>query len=135
MHTVNPGVQGLPRSLEVMQTYDRIDAAFPGGSVPAEVVVKADDVTSPEVQRAIEDLQREAIATGQLNEPTDVEISPDKTVATVVARGQGHRHRRGVGGVARRAARPGRARHGRASCRAPRSASPASPPARRTSTT
>ena len=83
MHTVNPGVQGLPRSLEVMQTYDRMDAAFPGGSVPAEVVVKADDVTSPEVQRAIEDLQREAIATGKLNEPTDVEISPDKTVATV----------------------------------------------------
>jgi uncharacterized membrane protein YdfJ with MMPL/SSD domain len=83
MHTVNPGVQGLPRSLEVMQTYDRIDAAFPGGEVPAEVVVKADDVTAPDVQQAIKDLQREAIATGQLNEPTDVDISPDKTVATV----------------------------------------------------
>jgi uncharacterized membrane protein YdfJ with MMPL/SSD domain len=83
MHTVNPGVQGLPRSLEVMQTYDRIDAAFPGGEVPAEVVVKADDVTSPEAQQAIKDLQRQAIATGQLNEPTNVEINPDKTVATV----------------------------------------------------
>jgi uncharacterized membrane protein YdfJ with MMPL/SSD domain len=83
MHTVNPGVTGLPRSLEVMQTYDRMDAAFPGGSVPAEVVVKADDVTSPDVQKAIKDLQREAIATGQLNEPTDVEINPDKTVAVV----------------------------------------------------
>jgi uncharacterized membrane protein YdfJ with MMPL/SSD domain len=83
MHTVNPGVQGLPRSLEVMQTYDRIDAAFPGGEVPAEVVIKADDVTSPEAQQAIKDLQRQAIATGQLNEPTNVEINPDKTVATV----------------------------------------------------
>jgi uncharacterized membrane protein YdfJ with MMPL/SSD domain len=83
MHTVNPGVTGLPRSLEVMQTYDRMDAAFPGGSVPAEVVVKADDVTSPDVQKAIKDLQREAIATGQLNEPTDVEVNPDKTVAVV----------------------------------------------------
>jgi uncharacterized membrane protein YdfJ with MMPL/SSD domain len=83
MHTVNPGVQGLPRSLEVMQTYDRIDAAFPGGEVPAEVVVKAPDVTAPEVQRAIEDLKREALATGQLNEPTSVDISPDKTVAVV----------------------------------------------------
>ena len=83
MHTVNPGIQGLPRSLEVMQTYDRMDAAFPGGSVPAVTVVKADDVTSPDVQRAIGDLQRQAIATGRLDKPTDVEISPDKTVATV----------------------------------------------------
>jgi uncharacterized membrane protein YdfJ with MMPL/SSD domain len=83
MHTVNPGVQGLPRSLEVMQTYDRMDAAFPGGAVPAETVVKAPDVTAPDVQRAIEDLQKQAIATGQLDEPTDVEISPDKTVAVV----------------------------------------------------
>src|SRR5215210_3671590 len=83
MHTVNPGVQGLPRSLEVMQTYDRMDAAFPGGSVPAETVIKADDVTAPDVRRAIEDLKEQAIATGQLDEPTDVEISPDKTVAVV----------------------------------------------------
>src|SRR5215216_250394 len=83
MHTVNPGVQGLPRSLEVMQTYDRMDAAFPGGSVPAETVIKADDVTAPDVRRAIEDLQQQAIATGQLDEPTDVDISPDKTVAVV----------------------------------------------------
>jgi RND superfamily putative drug exporter len=83
MHTVNPGVTGLPRDLEVMQTYDKIDEAFPGGSVPAVTVVKAEDVTTPEVQGAIEDLQKQAIATGQLDEPTDVDISPDKTVATV----------------------------------------------------
>jgi RND superfamily putative drug exporter len=83
MHTVNPGVEGLPRDLEVMQTYDKIQAAFPGGPVPAETVIKADDVTSPEVQQAIEDLQEQAIATGELNEPTSVEINPDKTVAVV----------------------------------------------------
>jgi uncharacterized membrane protein YdfJ with MMPL/SSD domain len=46
-------------------------------------VIKADDVTSPDVQRAIEDLQKQAIATGQLDKPTDVDISPDKTVAVV----------------------------------------------------
>jgi uncharacterized membrane protein YdfJ with MMPL/SSD domain len=83
MHTVNPGVTGLPRDLEVMQAYDRIDAAFPGDGVPAVTVIKAADVTTPEVQGAIADLQKQAIATGQLNEPTDVDISPDKTVATV----------------------------------------------------
>jgi uncharacterized membrane protein YdfJ with MMPL/SSD domain len=83
MHTVNPGVSGLPRSLEVMQTYDKIQAAFPGGSVPAVTVVKAADVTAPEVRQAIADLREQAIATGQLDEPSSVEISPDKTVATV----------------------------------------------------
>jgi uncharacterized membrane protein YdfJ with MMPL/SSD domain len=83
MHTVNPGVTGLPRDLEVMQAYDRIDAAFPGDGVPAVTVVKAADVTTPEVQGAIDDLQREAIATGKLHKPVDIDISADKTVATV----------------------------------------------------
>jgi len=83
MHTLNPGVTGLPRDLDVMQAYDRIDAAFPGDGVPAVTVVKAADVTTPEAQRAIADLQSEAIATGRLHEPVDIEINPDKTVATV----------------------------------------------------
>ena len=83
MHTMNPGIAGLPRDIEVMQAYDKIQAAFPGGSVPAVTVVKAADVTAPEVQGAIRDLQREALATGQLMEPSSVEVNPAKTVATV----------------------------------------------------
>ena len=83
MHTVNPGITGLPRDLDVMQAYDRIDAAFPGDGVPAEVVVKSDNVTSPETRAAIDDLQRQAIASGRLHEPVEIDINPDKTVATV----------------------------------------------------
>jgi uncharacterized membrane protein YdfJ with MMPL/SSD domain len=83
MHTVNPGVTGLPRDLDVMQAYDRIDAAFPGDGVPAVTVVKAADVTTPEVQGAIEDLQTQAIASGRLHTPVDVDINADKTVATI----------------------------------------------------
>jgi RND superfamily putative drug exporter len=84
MQFKNAGFDGYSRnSLPVMKTYDRIDAAFPGGSVPAEVVVKADDVTTPEAQTAIRELHDEAIATGQLMEPSGVDISPDKTVAVV----------------------------------------------------
>ena len=59
---ISEGFEGLPRDLAVMQTYDKIQAAFPGGPVPAVTVVKADDVTSPDVQAAIKDLQRDAIA-------------------------------------------------------------------------
>src|SRR5215217_5367295 len=83
MHTVNPGVSGLPRSLDVMQTYDKMQAAFPGGQIPADVVVKAADVTSPTATAAIDALQKDALASGELNAPTTVDINPDKTVAVV----------------------------------------------------
>ena len=83
MQFKEPGTEGMSRSQPIIQTLDRIDAAFPGGSLPASVVIKAKDVTTPEVKTAIEDLHDKAIATGQLSEPSNVEINPDKTVATV----------------------------------------------------
>ncbi len=83
MKTVNPGVEGLPRDLQVMQSYDKIQAAFPGGNIPAVTVIKAADVTTPEMEAAIADLQEQAIATGKLMAPSNVEINPDETVASV----------------------------------------------------
>jgi RND superfamily putative drug exporter len=83
MQFKEPGTEGMSRSEPIIQTLDRVDAAFPGGSVPANVVIKAKDVTTPEVQQAIQDLHDEAIATGQLSEPSNVDINPDKTVAVV----------------------------------------------------
>jgi uncharacterized membrane protein YdfJ with MMPL/SSD domain len=83
MQFKEPGTEGMSRSEPIMQTLDRIDGAFPGGTVPAITVVKAKDVTTPEVKAAIADLQEKAIATGKLSEPTFVDISPDKTVAQV----------------------------------------------------
>jgi uncharacterized membrane protein YdfJ with MMPL/SSD domain len=83
MQFKEPGTEGMSRSEPIMQTLDRIDGAFPGGTVPAITVVKAKDVTTPEVKAAIADLQEKAIATGKLSEPTFIDISPDKTVAQV----------------------------------------------------
>ena len=83
MHTVDPGTVGLPRSLPIMHTYDRIQAAFPGGPTPAVVVVKADDVTSPSVQKGIAEMARGAVASGQMGEPMSLAVSPDHTVATI----------------------------------------------------
>jgi RND superfamily putative drug exporter len=77
------GTEGMSRSQPIIRTLDRIDAAFPGGSVPANVVVKAKDVTTAEVQAAIGQLHDKAIATGQLSEPSGVDVSPDRTVAIV----------------------------------------------------
>ena len=84
MQFKDPGTDGMSRSgTPILKTLDRIDAAFPGGSVPATVVVKAKDVTTPEVQTAIQQLHDQAIATGQLSEPSNVDINPAKTVAMV----------------------------------------------------
>ncbi|MET0852669.1 MAG: MMPL family transporter, partial [Candidatus Rokuibacteriota bacterium] len=78
-----PGFDGYSRSQPVIQTYDRVQAAFPGGAVPATTVIKAEDVTAAPVQAAIRQLHDRALATGQLSEPSAVDISPDKTVAVV----------------------------------------------------
>ena len=84
MQFKDPGTDGMSRSgTPILKTLDRIDAAFPGGSVPATVVVKAKDVTTPEVQSAIKQLHDKAIATGQLSEPSNVDVNPAKTVAVV----------------------------------------------------
>jgi uncharacterized membrane protein YdfJ with MMPL/SSD domain len=78
-----PGFDGYSRSQPVIQTYDRVQAAFPGGAVPATTVIKAQDVTTAPVKAAIEQLHDRALATGHLSEPSSVEVSPDKTVAIV----------------------------------------------------
>ena len=85
------GTEGMSRSQPIIQTLDRIDAAFPGGSVPASVVIKAKDVTTPEVKSAIAQLHHKAIATGQLSEPFNVDINPAKTVAvaSIAVKGKG----------------------------------------------
>jgi uncharacterized membrane protein YdfJ with MMPL/SSD domain len=83
MQFKEPGTEGMSRSQPIMQTLDRVDAAFPGGSAPANVVIKAKDVTTPDVQSAIERLHDQAIATGKLSEPSGVDVNPAKTVAVV----------------------------------------------------
>ena len=49
LNTVDSGVEGIPDSLPIMQTYERMQDAFPGGQIPLEAVVQADDVSDPEV--------------------------------------------------------------------------------------
>jgi RND superfamily putative drug exporter len=83
MKTRSMGLADLPKNLPIVKTYQRIQAAFPGSSVPAVVAVQAGDVTSPEVQRAIAELHRRAVASGQMTEPVDVQVNPARTVALV----------------------------------------------------
>jgi uncharacterized membrane protein YdfJ with MMPL/SSD domain len=83
LHTALPGIDDLPRSVPIMKTYDRIEAAFPGGQSPATVNVLAADVTAPPVRDALRELKTRALATGQMSGPIEVRISPNKRVAVV----------------------------------------------------
>jgi uncharacterized membrane protein YdfJ with MMPL/SSD domain len=83
LHTATPGVETLPQDLGVIKTYNRIQAAFPGGPIPAEVVVRADDVRSPEVVGGINRLRAEAAASPDFKEPITTSVSPDHTVEEV----------------------------------------------------
>jgi uncharacterized membrane protein YdfJ with MMPL/SSD domain len=81
MNTVQPGIDTLPQHL--LTTYNRLDAAFPGTTISADVVVKAADVESPDVQAEIQELTDSALGTDVMNQPVSVSINPDRTVAVV----------------------------------------------------
>ena len=81
LNTTTTGLDDI--SISEIAPYKQVVDAFPGGPDPAVVAVKADDVTAEPVQAAIADLKREALASGQMNAPIQVEASRDKSVATV----------------------------------------------------
>ena len=116
-----PGTEGISRSEPIMRTLDRLDAAFPGGSLPATTVIKAKDVTTPEVQTAIKalhdagDRHRPPVrALGGRDQPRQ-----DRRHRLAGRRRQGHRRR--LEPLDRRPAQRGRAGHGRQARRTPRS--------------
>jgi uncharacterized membrane protein YdfJ with MMPL/SSD domain len=83
LQTKVSGPKDLPRDIPVVQTYDRVTAAFPGEAAGATVVVEADDVSAGAVGGAVDRLVREAEADPQVVGPVKVETSRDGTVAAV----------------------------------------------------
>ncbi|MEU8033991.1 MMPL family transporter [Streptomyces sp. NPDC049099] len=75
--------QEFGKSLPIVQTYDRINDAFPGGSEPAQVVVKAADVNAPGVRQALADFKKQAIASGASRGPVDIRLYDAQNVALV----------------------------------------------------
>ncbi|HSC64630.1 MAG TPA: MMPL family transporter, partial [Caldimonas sp.] len=84
LHTVDSGAQGLPRDMQIMDVYERVQHTFPGGAGPAVVVVTAKDVTQPQVAQGIAALRRAALATGQMHQPISVEASKSHQAARVL---------------------------------------------------
>ncbi|MGH3013464.1 MAG: MMPL family transporter [Gaiellaceae bacterium] len=83
LRTVQPGIDTYPQDLAAIQTYNRIQDAFPGSEIPASVVVKAADVTAPAVQEAIGQLEWRALASGQMHEPITIDVNEGGTITTI----------------------------------------------------
>ncbi|MFJ9715599.1 MMPL family transporter [Streptomyces sp. NPDC101213] len=70
-------------SLPIVQTYNRVNAAFPGGSDPAEVVVRAKDINAPEVRSALSGFRERAISSGASRGPVEIKLHDAQNIAFV----------------------------------------------------
>ena len=89
LHIATPGMETLPQNLSSVKTYNKLQKAFPGQANSAQVVVESDDVRRTAVTKAIADLKRTAIATGQFSTPTNIDVNPQGTIAVVSLAMQG----------------------------------------------
>ena len=83
LRMVQSGPETFPQDLAVVKTYNRMQDAFPGSGLPANVVVKAADVNAPAVRDAIDRLEQQALASGRVHEPVTVDVNQDATVANI----------------------------------------------------
>ena len=83
MHTAQASPDTFPKSIPVVQTYDKMQKAFPGGEIPATVVIRSADVTSPEMREAIGQLTSRAVQTRVMREPIRIDMNAEKTVAQI----------------------------------------------------
>jgi RND superfamily putative drug exporter len=75
--------QELGDGLPIVRAYEDINTAFPGGPDPAQVVVKASDITSPEVRQAIDAFSKEAVTQGASPGPVETELHEKAGVAVI----------------------------------------------------
>jgi RND superfamily putative drug exporter len=83
LHTKMPGFTDFPKDLPIVQAYKDIQRAFPGSQTPIVLVVKGDNVTTPQYRRAFAAFRSRAVATHQFFPPFHVFVNPDETVARI----------------------------------------------------
>src|SRR5947207_7736037 len=82
IHTAQSGLDSLPKGVATVPTIDKIQNAFPGSASPALVAIKA-NTDAPATIKAIDDLRTQALASGQMKGPIDVDVNSSHTVARV----------------------------------------------------
>jgi RND superfamily putative drug exporter len=81
MQTKLSGTEDLPKDLATIQTYHKVQAAFPSEAAPATVVVKADDLGAPQVKQAIAGFEQAIKADDMFPGTIAVDVNPANTVA------------------------------------------------------
>ena len=81
LHTAQTGIEGI--TTPAVEPYQRLIDAFPGTPEPATVAISTADADRPAVRNAIAELERLALATGEMNPPIDHEFNRDGTAARV----------------------------------------------------
>ena len=79
MHTANESVESLPQDVASIKTYNRIQA-FPGGGIPAVVVVSSDQGPS-RMSPGHRGMVAKAKASSKFQPPITVDTFPDHNVA------------------------------------------------------
>jgi uncharacterized membrane protein YdfJ with MMPL/SSD domain len=83
LHTANESVESLPQDVSSIQTYNRIQDTFPGGGIPAVVVVSSDQGPTPQVRRGIGALVARAKSSPRFKAPITLDTFPDRSVVQV----------------------------------------------------
>ncbi len=82
LHTAQSGLDTLPKGVPTVATIDKIQETFPGGATPAIVAIKA-NTDSPATIAAIAQLRAQALASGQMHGPIEVDVNSTHTAARV----------------------------------------------------
>jgi uncharacterized membrane protein YdfJ with MMPL/SSD domain len=83
MQTKLSGTEDLPKDLATIQTYHKVQKAFPSEAAPATVVVKASDIDAPKTQAAIADFEKTIAGDDMFPGAIAKEINPSHTVAVL----------------------------------------------------
>lgn len=84
LHTESLSVEKiLPASTPIVQSYQHITRAFPGGPAPAVVVLRAGDVTAPPVRNAIAELESAVSARIRTGQPARVVTYPSAELVRI----------------------------------------------------
>jgi uncharacterized membrane protein YdfJ with MMPL/SSD domain len=83
LHTANESVESLPQDVASIQTYNRIQEAFPGGGIPAVVAVSSDNGPTPQVRQGVARMAADAKASPNFDSPITIDTFPDPNVLQV----------------------------------------------------
>src|SRR5215210_1953518 len=83
LNPAQSGLDSLPKSAATVDTILAIQDAFSNGNIDPAVVAIEGDMNAPATKGAIAALESQALASGQMTKPIDVEISDSRTAARV----------------------------------------------------